>query len=100
MPEDSAPATSEPGLSGPRKPKVAAQYVLGYEPPFDVTPIIERMLASIPPKYLVGLSEVVLTNASGFSRKRRRSVTKSRKRKVKFGAARGVYHPAWKGKRA
>lgn len=41
----------------------------------------------------------MLTNASGFSRKRRRSVTKSRKRKVKLSTARGVYHPAWKGKR-
>lgn len=53
------------------------------------------MLDSIPKKYLDGLSEVVLTNTSGMSRERRRSVTKSRKRKIRMLNARGLYHPAW-----
>lgn len=58
------------------------------------------MLESVPPKYLVGLSEVVLTNSSGLSRKLRRSVTKARKRKVRIVEARGLYHPAWHGSHA
>jgi hypothetical protein len=80
-------------------PKVVASFS-GYVPPFDVIPIVERMLASVPPKYLIGLKEVVLTNSSGLPRRRRRAVTKSRKRKVKIVEARGLYHPAWNGNQA
>jgi hypothetical protein len=77
-----------------KRPTVVTNFS-GYVPPFDVAPIVERMLASVPPKYLIGLKEVVLTNSSGLSRKRRRSVTKSRKHKVKIVEARGLYHQAW-----
>jgi hypothetical protein len=58
------------------------------------------MLASVPPKYLIGLSEVVLTNSGGLSRILRRSVTKARKRKVRIVEALGLYHQAWQGKPA
>ncbi len=58
------------------------------------------MLEFVPPRYLLGLREVVLTNKIGLSRARRRSVTKSRGKKVKILQARGLYHPAWKGKQA
>lgn len=99
MPDDSAPAISESETSGLPKPKVLARYSLEYKPPYDVTPTIERMIDSVPAKYLVGLSEVVLTNSTGLARKRRRSVTKSRKKKVRTRTALGMYHPGWKGKR-
>lgn len=66
-----------------------------YTPPFSVEPIVRRMLDSIPNKYLVGLSEVVLTNTLDMSRGRRRAMTKSRNRKVGMLDARGLYHPAW-----
>ena len=72
----------------------------GYTPPYDVVPIVERMVASVPSKYLTGLKEIVLTNSSDLSRKRRRSVTKARKHKVRVVEARGLYHPAWKGNQA
>lgn len=72
----------------------------GYTPPFEVAPIVERMLASVPPKYLIGLKEVVLTNSTGLSRKLRRSVTKARKRKVRIVQTLGLYHQAWHGKPA
>ncbi len=98
MHDDSAPAISEFEGSGARRPKVVAHYSSGYEPPCDVTPIIERMLDSVPPKYLVGLSEVVLADSCGLSRERRRSATKSRRKKVRTSAARGLYYPAWKGR--
>lgn len=77
-------------------PKIVTSYS-GYTPPFDVEALVSRMLASVPSKYLNGLSEVVLTNSSGLSRKRRRSVTKARGRKVQIVEAGGLYHPAWQG---
>jgi hypothetical protein len=72
----------------------------GYTPPFDPVPVIKGMLASVPAKYLVGLKEVVLTNSSDLTRKRRRAVTKSRRRKVRIAEARGLYHQAWQGNQA
>lgn len=97
------PKSPEPGNDAAETssctPKVIAHFE-GYKPPFDPVPIVERMLASVPPKYLVGLSEVILTNSSGLSRKRRRAVTKSRKRKARIAEARGLYHPEWNNKPA
>jgi hypothetical protein len=83
----------------PQRPTVITNFS-GYTPPYDVVPIVERMVATVPPKYLIGLSKVVLTNSSGLSRKLRRSVTKARKHKVRVVEARGLYHPAWKGNQA
>jgi hypothetical protein len=88
-------ATSEAA----RPPKIVSRYS-NYVPPFDPEPIVTRMVESVPPKYLVGLSEIVLTNSSGLSRQRRRSVTKSRSRKVRIRNARGLYHSAWNGRLA
>lgn len=82
------------------RPKAVTQFVAGYVPPFDVGATVERMLDSVPPKYLNGLSEIVLTNTAGLSRKQRRSVTKSRGRKVKQAASAGLYFQAWKGRPA
>jgi len=82
-----------------KRPAITASFS-GYEPPFAIVPIVQRMLDSVPQKYLNGLSEVVLTNSSGLPRKLRRSVTKSRKKKVKVAQARGLYHQAWDGKPA
>jgi hypothetical protein len=81
------------------RPRVVVSYS-DYSPPFDVSSLVERMIESVPQKYLVGLREVVLTNKIGLSRSRRRSVTKSRGRKVKMMQTCGLYHPAWKGKQA
>ena len=92
-PEDKAIETSL------QIPRVVAHFS-GYTPPFNPIPIVERMLASVPSKYLIGLEEIVLTNSSGLSRKRRRSVTKARNRKVRIAEARGLYHPEWNNKPA
>jgi len=66
----------------------------------DLEPMIARMLASVPQRYLVGLSAVVLTTTDRLTRKRRRSVTKSRKRKVRIRDAGGLYHSKWNGESA
>jgi len=83
----------------PRPPQVISTFE-GYTPPFDPVPIVERMLKSVQPKYLVGLQKVVLTNASNLPRSRRRAATKSRKRKIRILEARGLYHQAWGGEQA
>lgn len=95
---------SQDSLADAAKPKVSRPAVVTsfseYVPPFDPVPIVERMLDSIPPKYLIGLDRVVLTDSSGLPRSRRRAVTKSRKRKVRIATALGLYHQEWKGQRA
>lgn len=71
------------------------QYV-EYEPPFDVQRAIERMLGTVPEKYLLGLGSVVLTNGRALTGKRARRMTWSRGKKVSAAKARGLYHPAWR----
>lgn len=99
MPEDPSPATGDPDVAQPCKPKVTAFYSPKYKPHFDVTSLIVRMAESVPPKYLVGLSEIVLTDQGELPRNRRRSVTYSRKKKVRITNTCGLYHPAWKRER-
>lgn len=78
---------------GAARPTIIAAFS-EYEPPFNVVAMLQRLIDSVPDKYLLGLTEVVLTNAGGLSRDRRRSVTKARGRKVRISGARGLYHPA------
>ncbi len=99
MNDEQLETTENPASASSQRPAIVASFS-GYTPPFDPVPIVERMVASVPPKYLIGLKEIVLTNLSGLSRKRRRSVTKARKRKVRIVEAAGLYHPAWQGNRA
>jgi hypothetical protein len=69
-----------------------------YSPPVNVSNTIRILLESIPERYVAGLKEVVLTNASGLSRERKRAKTASRARTFQV---RGLYHqigngqPAW-----
>jgi hypothetical protein len=65
-----------------------------YEPPCNVIALSRRIIDSVPKEYLQGLTQVVLTNTENLARGRRRSVTKSRGRKVRIREARGLYHPA------
>jgi hypothetical protein len=81
------------------RPKLVT-YFNHYTPPFDVQPLLSKMLGSVPPEYLVGLDSVVLTSTDALSRKRRRRKTWSRKRTVKVVKTRGLYHYALKGKAA
>src|ERR1700676_4585643 len=96
---DGSSVVVDSGPKGPGGSIVSASFS-DYKPPFDPLPIVRRMLDSVPDQYLSGLSEVVLTNASGLSRKRRRSVTTARRRKVRVIDAGGLYHPAFNGSSA
>jgi hypothetical protein len=73
--------------------QVVEQY-RDWEPPISLVPVVQSLLFTLPPRYLLGLKTVVLTNASGLNRTRRRSKTRSRQRKVKVVDVLGLYHPA------
>lgn len=75
-------------------------HLSNYDPPFDLVGMTHRMLRQVPRDYLNGLDVVVLINTEALSRKRLRSSTKSRKRKIRIAQTRGLYHPAWKGSTA
>lgn len=83
----------------PKSPRLITHFST-YVPPFDVTTVVSRMLASVPPKYLTGLGAVVLTSTDSLSSQRLKSKTKSRKRTVKIAQCRGLYHQAWHGESA
>jgi hypothetical protein len=70
-----------------------------YAPPFDAEKAIRRMLRVVPPKFLVGLHTIVLTNAAALSRREREQKTWGRRR-VSLGDALGYYSQAWKGEPA
>ncbi len=81
------------------KTKIVTQFA-EYKPPCDVNHAVSRMIASVPVEYMNGLGEIVLTSTECLSRSRRRSVTKSRNRKVRIVKTRGLYHAEWNGQLA
>ena len=72
----------------------------GWQPPFDAERVVEGLLDRLPDHYLAGLDSVVLTCAGRMGRRRRRGLTRSRGRKVKIAECLGLYHRAWRGRRA
>jgi len=82
------------------RPSIVTQFTAGYVPPFDVAAAVDRMVESVPPKFLIGLSEIVLTNTAGLPRKLRRSMTKSSGSKVRIAKSAGLYHQAWNNRPA
>ena len=65
-----------------------------YVPPQSVRPIIEDLLKTVPPRYLVGLQTIILTNQAAQPRKIQRQKTWSRNHKIKLVKARGYYSGA------
>lgn len=63
-----------------------------YAPPVNATAIIQKLLRTVPEKYLKGLHCVVLTNENALSRKDRVGKIWSRKRKVHKSQVLGLYH--------
>src|SRR5205809_5814276 len=71
-----------------------------WQPPVSGKRTVENLLLLLPEVYLAGLRAVVLTNADGLARRRRRARTWVGNRKIAIAEARGVYHGAWKGQPA
>ena len=81
-----------------RKVRIVEAYI-DYYPAFDTTRLIQKLLSTVPEKYLRGLESIVLTNERALPRKDRTGKTKSRKRKYDKSLILGRYHPEWQGKR-
>lgn len=63
-----------------------------YSPPFSALGVVQKLLSSVPEKYLRGLSCIVLTNESALSRRDRKGKTWSRKRRFPKSRILGLYH--------
>jgi hypothetical protein len=71
-----------------------------YVPPQWVLPMIHDLLKSVPPRYLIGLQTIVLTNQAAQPRKRKQQKVWSRNRKYKIVSALGYYSGARQSARA
>jgi len=69
-----------------------------YVPLVNVDRIVRILLETVPDKYVVGLDCIVLTNASGLSRRDRIGRVKSRKRGYDKSLVLGRYHPKWQAR--
>jgi hypothetical protein len=63
-----------------------------FEPPPNFKSTVETLLRCVPPKYLIGLKTIVLTNQAGLTSKQRKQKTWSRKHKVRLAECLGSYH--------
>jgi len=77
-----------------------SEHYRDWQPPVDGKRTVEYLLRQVPEAYLAGLGGVVLTNAGGLARGRRRARTWVRGRKIAIEDARGLYHATWKGQPA
>jgi hypothetical protein len=69
----------------------------GYTPSFDVTRAVRRMLRDVPPKFLHGLTSIVLTNVDALGRQERNRRTRGRGQRTTPGETLGYYSETWKG---
>jgi len=65
-----------------------------YAPPAWVTPTVSRLLDSLPPEHLLGLSSIVLTETA---KTRKVKMTRKAGRKYSPDWRLGFYRPAWRG---
>lgn len=86
------------GSGSNQRVKVVEAYV-DYTPALNYRRMVERLLETVPEKYLNGLDSVVLCNMSGVPRRAKRGTIRRRKRRMKRAHAAGLYHPAWRGQK-
>ena len=67
-----------------------------FEPPANFRQTIETLLQYVPPKHLVGLKTIVLTNRAGLTRDHRKKKVWSRNHKIRLADALGSYSHASK----
>jgi len=72
----------------------------GWQPPVNARRAVSAVMATVPNEYLSGLGQVVLTNASGMNRSRRRHKIKYQGKTRSTIEAYGFYRQEWRGQRA
>jgi hypothetical protein len=86
-------AVTIPSDSEPIGPTIVESY-RDFEPPANFRHDVETLLRYVPPKYLVGLKTIVLTNRAGLTRDKRKQKVWSRNRMVRLADALGSYSSA------
>ncbi len=86
-------------LCAPSTPNIVEAY-RDYVPPRCVLPMVHELLKTVPPRYLIGLQTIVLTNQSAQPRERQRQKIWSRNHKIRIISARGYYSGASQSRRA
>ena len=84
----------------PKFQPVIIEAYQGYAPSFNVAKLIRQMIGEVPPRFLVGLKSVVLTNKTALARRDRERKLLSRGKRVVQGDTLGYYSEAWKGEPA
>lgn len=76
------------------------EFYSNYRPPRYANKTIQKLIRTVPEKYLQGLGCIVLTNHSALSRRDRLGKVTSRKRRIPQSFVRGRYHYAYHGEMA
>jgi hypothetical protein len=79
--------------SAPKGPEIVESYS-DFEPPRNFRRNVETLLRYVPPKFLIGLKTIVLTNREGLTRNKRRQKVWSRNHKIRLADALGSYSRA------
>jgi len=79
--------------SAPKGPEIVESY-RDFEPPRNFRKNVETLLRYVPPKFLIGLKTIVLTNREGLTRNKRRQKVWSRHHKIRLADALGSYSHA------
>jgi len=87
--------TTIPQISESTCPSIVESY-RDFEPPTNFKQTVETLLRYVPPKYVVGLKTIVLTNQAGLTSKKRKQRMWSRGRKVRVAECLGSYQHASK----
>ncbi len=77
------------------RPEIVESY-RDFEPPAQIRKMVDNLLTTVPPKYLVGLKKIVLTNRSALPRDKRRQKVWGRGRKYRLAESLGSYSRSWK----
>jgi hypothetical protein len=89
----------ETKVSGETSPTIVESY-RDYSPPPTFRRLVEDLLKAVPPRYLVGLKTIILTNHAAGTRAQKRHKVWSRNRKIRLTDALGYYSAATRSSQA
>ena len=90
---------SETKVTGETSPTIVEAY-RDYSPPPTFRRLVQELLKAVPPRYLVGLKTIILTNQAAGTRHQKRQKVWSRNRKIRLGDALGYYSAATRSSQA
>jgi hypothetical protein len=73
---------------------------VNYKPEFNYSKIVERLIFTVPDKYLMGLGSIVLCNFSGLPKREKAGKIRRKKNRIKRDEVGGYYQHEWRGQKA